>query len=48
MCAEGVETCADGEYGVCSGDVLPTIELCNNLDDDSRLVTNSTPQERVS
>ena len=33
-CAAGEQTCVDGEFGVCEGDVLPILELCNNLDDD--------------
>lgn len=36
ICAMGSETClADGSgYGSCEGEITPTAEICNNLDDD--------------
>ncbi len=34
-CRDGRQTCgADGQWGMCSGSVLPTAETCNNIDDD--------------
>ncbi len=34
ICAEGVRTCVGGVFSQCAGLVLPSIELCNGLDDD--------------
>jgi hypothetical protein len=35
VCAQGVQTCVDGAWSAtCAGQVLPTTETCNNLDDD--------------
>jgi hypothetical protein len=33
-CEDGVQSCAEGEWSPCIGDVLPTAEVCNSLDDD--------------
>ena len=33
-CIPGVQTCAGGAFGACLGEVLPSTELCNGLDDD--------------
>ncbi|MCZ7687046.1 MAG: putative metal-binding motif-containing protein [Sandaracinaceae bacterium] len=33
-CTAGVQTCAGGEYRTCVGQVLPTGESCNGVDDD--------------
>ena len=33
-CAAGSRSCADGAWGACSGEALPTDETCNGLDDD--------------
>jgi len=32
-CAEGTSTCSNGEWGACIGEILPTAETCNNIDD---------------
>ena len=32
-CVDGVRTCARGDFSSCSGQVLPTDELCNGRDD---------------
>ena len=32
VCTGGTQTCADGEFGRCEGQVLPGAELCNGLD----------------
>ncbi|MCA9546863.1 MAG: thrombospondin type 3 repeat-containing protein, partial [Myxococcales bacterium] len=34
VCQAGQETCVDGAWGACEGQVLPGPEACNNLDDD--------------
>jgi hypothetical protein len=34
ICEKGLQTCHDGAYGPCEGDVGPRAELCNDLDDD--------------
>ena len=34
VCVAGVSTCAGGQWGPCVGEVLPTPEVCNGLDDD--------------
>ncbi len=33
-CADGIETCDTGVWGVCVGDVTPQVEVCNGVDDD--------------
>ncbi len=34
-CFAGMQTCADGQWGACEGEVTPVTEICNNgLDDD--------------
>ncbi len=33
-CHGGTQTCANGNWGTCSGQVLPKSETCNNIDDD--------------
>jgi hypothetical protein len=34
VCAAGTQTCAAGAWGTCTGDVTPSDESCNTLDDD--------------
>ena len=34
VCAEGVSTCAAGVFGACMGQIRPSDEVCNGLDDD--------------
>ncbi|MGI5862952.1 MAG: MopE-related protein, partial [Myxococcales bacterium] len=33
-CRSGVETCAEGTWGSCAGEVRPTAEICDALDND--------------
>ncbi len=33
-CHGGTQTCANGLWGECAGEVTPTIEVCNGVDDD--------------
>ena len=33
-CVEGTQTCNDGTWSSCAGEVTPTAEICNNVDDD--------------
>jgi hypothetical protein len=33
ICRDGTETCAAGAWSACAGQVLPTTETCNSLDD---------------
>lgn len=33
-CEQGFQTCIDGEWGACEGEVLPSQEVCNGIDDD--------------
>jgi hypothetical protein len=33
-CSDGVQSCSAGAWGACEGAVLPTVELCNGIDDD--------------
>ncbi|MBI4021416.1 MAG: carboxylesterase family protein [Candidatus Aenigmarchaeota archaeon] len=33
-CAAGVQTCLEGTWGACEGEILPGQEACNGLDDD--------------
>ncbi|MBL8913231.1 MAG: choice-of-anchor D domain-containing protein [Archangium sp.] len=32
-CRDGSQTCMTGAYGACTGDILPTTETCNGIDD---------------
>lgn len=34
ICKSGTQTCSAGQWSVCSGDITPAIETCNNQDDD--------------
>lgn len=34
VCQSGIRTCAGGQFGACAGQVLPSAELCNGVDDD--------------
>jgi fibro-slime domain-containing protein len=34
VCAYGTQTCADGQWGSCVGNIEPGTESCNGLDDD--------------
>ncbi|MBL8919861.1 MAG: hypothetical protein JNJ54_13420 [Myxococcaceae bacterium] len=34
VCVGGMRTCANGSYTRCTGEVKPSLELCNGLDDD--------------
>jgi len=34
LCAGGQQFCADGTFGLCENDLLPTTELCDGLDND--------------
>ncbi len=33
-CQEGIQTCAGGVFGACIGEIGPSAETCNNVDDD--------------
>jgi Putative metal-binding motif len=33
VCKKGVQTCVGGAWGMCTGEVLPSAETCNGLDD---------------
>jgi len=33
VCEAGIRSCVDGEWGDCVGDIKPSEELCNGLDD---------------
>jgi len=39
-CAAGTQTCTNGQYGTCDGQVLPTTEICDALDNDCDGSTN--------
>ncbi len=44
-CVAGLETCADGSYTTCTGQVTPIAELCNGIDDDcDGVVDNNNPE----
>ena len=34
VCRSGTQTCGGGEWSACTGEVLPTPEVCDGLDDD--------------
>ena len=34
VCKKGSQTCSGGQWGTCSGEVKPSTEKCNGLDDD--------------
>lgn len=39
-CKPGAQTCAAGEWGVCTGGVTPSDEKCNNVDDNCNGMTD--------
>jgi hypothetical protein len=43
ICHPGTSTCAAGAFGACAGEVLPSTELCNNLDDDCNGSVDDAP-----
>lgn len=34
LCADGVQTCDAGQWSSCTGDITPTAEVCDDLDND--------------
>ena len=40
QCSAGTQTCTNGAWGICTGEVLPTAETCNGLDDDCDGITD--------
>ena len=34
ICSDGIQACSGGAYGVCAGQVLPTVETCDGRDED--------------
>lgn len=42
-CKMGEQICENGSWGPCLGQVLPTIEVCNSLDDDCDGFTDGPP-----
>ncbi len=34
ICSDGIQACTGGAYGVCAGQVLPTVETCDGRDED--------------
>ncbi len=34
LCKDGTQTCSAGKWSACTGDVVPTIEACDNKDND--------------
>jgi hypothetical protein len=45
VCVGGFQTCDGGTWGPCVGEVLPSAEACNLLDDDCNGVTDELGQE---
>ncbi|MCB9643745.1 MAG: hypothetical protein H6728_11790 [Myxococcales bacterium] len=41
-CQNGTQTCGAGQWGACTGQVVPTTETCNNKDDDCDGKTDET------
>jgi hypothetical protein len=39
-CAQGVQACVDGRWGICTGGLTPTDEICDGLDNDCDAVTD--------
>jgi len=45
LCKGGTQTCTNGAWGACVGEVTPETELCNGLDDDcDGVVDDGSPQ----
>ena len=47
LCHAGLRTCADGLMGACDGQIVPTAELCNVLDDDCNGLVDDLPAGQV-
>jgi hypothetical protein len=39
-CSGGLRTCSDGQFGVCEGQVLPTAEVCDTVDNNCNEANN--------
>jgi hypothetical protein len=42
-CRGGTQTCANGRFGACAGEVTPTGETCNDFDDDCNRAVDDVP-----
>ncbi len=40
ICSDGTETCTDGSFGICVGEVLPETEICDGEDNDCDRATD--------
>ncbi|MBW2459368.1 MAG: hypothetical protein JRI68_33050 [Deltaproteobacteria bacterium] len=47
-CSDGIQTCANGQYGNCVGDSTPIAELCDGLDNDCDSQTDENDPESGS
>jgi hypothetical protein len=49
VCKAGTKTCSAGSWGTCTGEVLPTTEVCDNVDNDcDGTVDNGNPGGNVA
>ena len=40
LCKGGTQTCSAGKWGTCTGEVTPTLEVCDNIDNDCDKATD--------
>ena len=46
-CSKGSQSCSAGTWGKCSGEVVPTAEVCDNKDNDCNGKTDDDPVQKI-
>jgi len=45
LCKAGSQTCVNGRWGLCAGQILPSLEVCDGLDNDCNGVVDNNPAD---